>query len=240
MSDMLRTGAAAGAALVVVCAFGTFGTKPASAAPPQTLAGTGFRVAARLGVTSVSPSRTYTVTFASARLKKRYAPYLTGAVAQMRAAGVRIAMGGVESVDPARCPPWGHIQYTQTYRPLGRGGYSKGLPCPHPAKGVAAGGVVTMDSEYFDGTWHMTPHELRNTFVHEMLHTLGLDHPNLDLDGDGEAARYECVTGPDGVKPVMCSPNGGYADAAAAGRLTPFEEKALRAMLANARGAGAG
>ena len=59
----------------------------------------------------------------------------------------------MEHVDPAACPPWGHIQYTQTYRPMGRGGYSRGMPCPAPDKGVAAGGVVTMDSEYFDGTW---------------------------------------------------------------------------------------
>jgi hypothetical protein len=42
------------------------------------------------------------------------------------------------------------------------------------------------------------------------------------------------------VNPVLSPPNGRYAHAAAAGRLTPFEEKALRAMLANARGAGAG
>ncbi|WP_314172517.1 zinc metalloprotease [Streptomyces winkii] len=233
---MLRTGIAVGAALVVTCAFGV---TPAHAAR-LTVRGTGFQVAARLGVTSVSPSRPYTVTFASAELKRRYTPHLTGAVAQLRAAGVRITVGGVESVDPAGCPSWGHIQYTQTYRPMGRGGYSRGMPCPYPEDGVAAGGVVTMDSEYFDGTWHIPAHKLRNTFVHEMLHTLGLDHPNRDLDGDGTVGRYECVAGPGGVKPVMCSPNGGFTTQYGAGRLTAFDTAGLRAMLANAALQGAG
>jgi hypothetical protein len=226
---MLRTGIAVGAALVVTCAFGV---TPAHAAR-LTLAGTGFQVAARLGVTSVSPSRPYTVTFASAELKRRYTPYLTAAVAQVRAAGLKLTIGGVESVEPSRCPPWGHIQYTQTYRPLGLGGYSRGMPCPDPGKGVAAGGIVTMDSEYFDGTWHIAPYKLRNTFVHELLHTLGLDHPNIDVDGDGAVERYECATGSHGTRPVMCSPSGGYRSPNA-GKLTGFDLAGLRAMLANA------
>lgn len=233
---MLRTGVAVGAALVVTCAFGV---TPARSTPGPTLAGPGFQVAARLGITSVSPSRPYTVTFASVRLKKRYVPYLTGAVAQLRATGVRIRIGGAESVDTGRCPPWGHIQYTQSYRPLGRGGYSRGMPCPGPSKGVAAGGIVTMDSEYFDGTWHIAPYQLRNTFVHELLHTLGLDHPNRDLDGDGAARAYECVAGPGGVSPVMCSPNGGHKGADAGG-LTAFDTAGVEALLTNSGRQGGG
>lgn len=232
---MLRTLLAAGAALVVMCAFSV---TPAGAAPLLTLAGPGFQVAARLGTTSVSPSRPYVVTFGSARLKRRYAPYLRAAVAQIRAAGVRIAVGGTESgADTRGCPPWGHIRYTESYRPMGHGGYSRGVPCPARA-GVAAGGEVTMDSEYFDGSWHIAPHQLRNTVVHELLHTLGLAHPNRDLDGDGTARAYECVTGPGGLRPVMCSPNGGHATPGEAGRLTPHDMAGLRAMLANARRAG--
>lgn len=228
---MLRTGIAVGAALVVTCAFGV---TPAHAAR-ITLEGTGFQVAARLGVISVSPSRPYTVTFASAELRERYVPHLTAAVAQMRAAGVKVTIGGLEHVDPAVCPPWGHVQYTQTYRPMGRGGYSRGMPCPAPEKGVAAGGVVTMDSEYFDGTWVIAPHQLRNTFVHEMLHTFGLGHPNRDLDGDGGVEYYECATGSHGTRPVMCSPNGGHGTARSAGRLTAFDIAGLKALLANSR-----
>lgn len=153
---------------------------------------------------------------------------------------MKLAVGGVEDVDPARCPPWGHIQYTQTYRPTGRGGYSSGMPCPDPADGVSTGGVVTMDSEYFDGTWRIAPYKLRNTFVHEMLHTLGLGHPNRDLDGDGAAEPYECAAGPRGVTPVMCLPNGGHRTAGTAGGLTSFDSVGLRALLANAQHQGGG
>lgn len=233
---MLRTGIAATAALVLTCAFGV---TPAHAAR-LTLRGTGFQVASRLGVTALGPARQYTVTFASAELRRRYTPYLTDAVAQMREAGVRLTVGGVESVDPSRCPPPGHVQYTQTYRPVKRGGFSMGMPCPDPEGGVAAGGVVTMDSEYFDGTWHIAPYKLRNTFVHEMLHALGLDHPNLDLDGDGTAGPYECAAGPGGVRPVMCSPNGGHRTPGRAGTLTPFDMAGLRALVANGERQGAG
>lgn len=233
---MLRTGTALGTALIVTCAFSV---TPAHAAR-LTVNGTGFRLATRLGVTSVSPSRHYEITFASAELKRRYAPHLRPAAAQLRQVGVRMSVGGVERVDGARCPPEGHIHYTEKYRPAGRGGFSLGVPCPYPARGVAAGGVVTMDSEYRDGTWRMAPYHLRNTAVHEMLHAFGLDHPNLDLDGDGAVSPHECPrAGPRGVRPVMCSPNGGYADAAA-GRLTPFDLAAVSALLANHRLRGAG
>lgn len=227
---MLRTGMAVGTALVVTCAFCV---TPAHAAR-LTVNGSGFRLATRLGVTSVSPSRQYEVTFASVELKRRYKPHLTAAAAQLRAAGMKMSVGGVERADPPGCPPVGNIHYTEEYRPAGRGGYSLGMPCRHPERGVAAGGVVTMDSEYGDGTWHMAPHRLRNTAVHEMLHALGLDHPNLDLDGDGAASPYECPTGAHGTRPVMCSPNGGYANARA-GRLTGFDLAAVDALLANAR-----
>ncbi|WP_070017962.1 hypothetical protein [Streptomyces nanshensis] len=233
---MLRTGIAAGAALVMTCAFGV---TPESGARPA-VRGTGFQVASRLGVTAVSPVRPYTVTFGSAGLKTRYTPYLTAAARQLREAGVRIRIGGGESVAADRCPPRGHIHYTQAYRPVRRGGYSLGLPCTAPPDGVAAGGVVTMDSEYFDGTWDIAPYKLRNTFVHELLHTLGLDHPNRDLDGDGTAGPYECVTGPGGVRPVMCSPNGGHRTPESAGRLTRFDLDGVRALLANAQRQGAG
>ena len=118
---------------------------------------------------------------------------------------MRISLGGVEPVRPGVCPPPGHIQFTETYRPLGRGGFSKGMPCPDPPQGVAAGGVVAMNSEYFDGSWYISPHKLRNTFVHELLHTLGLDHTNTDLDEDGVVEAYECVTDAGGRRPVMCS-----------------------------------
>ncbi|HWM39414.1 MAG TPA: hypothetical protein VNS49_20085 [Streptomyces sp.] len=230
---MLRTGIIFGTALTVTCALAVIPATPVHASAPTTK-GTGFKLTTQFGVTSVSPSRRYEVTFASADLKKRYAPYLTTAVSQVKSAGVKIAIGGVEQVDRAKCPPPGHIQYTEMYRPLGRGGYSQGVPCPHPANGVAAGGIVAMNSEYFDGTWHISAYKLRNTFVHEMLHALGLDHPNLDLNHNGVVEAYECVATSHGNKPVMCSPNGGYSTANA-GKLTGYDTNGIKALLANAR-----
>ncbi len=233
---MRRTGLIFGTALTVVCALSA---PPAQAAAPLTTKGPGFKISTQLGVTSVSPTRPYTVTFASADLKRRYTPYLATALSQLRAAGVRISFGGVETVRRGTCPPAGHIHYVETYRPLGRGGFSKGMPCADPPGGVALSGVVAMDSEYFDGSWYISRHKLSNTFVHEMLHTLGLDHPNLDLDEDGVVETYECVTDEGGLKPVMCSPNGGYRTSGAA-ELTGLDLDGIKALLANARAGGGG
>jgi hypothetical protein len=227
---MLRTGIVFGTALTVMCALAV---TPVHAAELVTK-GTGFKLTTQLGVTSVSPSRPYTVTFASAELKKRYAPRLTVAVSQLRSAGLKVSIGGVERTDPPKCPPAGHIQYTERYRPMKMGGYSRWITCPDPVSGVAEGGVVIMDSEYYDGSWYISPHKLRNTIVHEMLHTLGLGHPNLDLNRNGVVETYECVATSHGAKPVMCSPNGGY-ETSRAGRLTAYDIDGIKALLANAR-----
>ncbi|MGW8374898.1 hypothetical protein [Streptomyces sp. ODS28] len=207
-----------------------------SYADPLPVRGWGWKLTSQLGVTSLSPSRQYTVTFATAAMKKRYTPYLTAAVAQVNAAGVHLEIGGVERVDVTRCGPVGHIQLTEAYRPLdGKPGYSRGAPCPRPARGVGAGGAVAVDSEYWDGTWHIENHKLRNTIVHELLHALGLDHPNTDLDGNGRTTRYECPKTPEGDHPVMCSPNGGHRTPLEAGRLLPYDIKALKTLVANAK-----
>lgn len=233
---MLRTGLIFGTALTVTCALAV---TPVRADALLTTQGDGFRLTTQFGVSAVDPSRPYRVTFASAELERRYSPYLTDAAAQLRAAGVRITVGGVEHGDAAECPPVGHIRYTEEHRPMGRGGFSRGLPCPHPAGGLAAGGVVAMDREYFDGSWYISPYKLRNTFVHEMLHVLGLDHPNRDLNGNGVVETYECAASEKGVKPVMCSPNGGYRGSGA-GKLTPFDLDGVEALLANAARRGTG
>ncbi|MBQ1164185.1 hypothetical protein KBZ21_39980, partial [Streptomyces sp. A73] len=44
------------------------------------------------------------------------------------------------------------------------------------------------NSEYWTG-WPISKAHLTNTIVHEVLHALGLDHPNTDLDGDGTVSR---------------------------------------------------
>ncbi|GAA5610758.1 hypothetical protein CP981_07685 [Streptomyces platensis] len=222
------------AAAFAVCALAAVPTRAATLATK----GTGWKLTTQLGVTGLSPGRQYTITFATSAMKTRYTPYLTAAVAQAKAAGLKLAIGGVEPVNPATCGPVGHIQFTELYRPLGRPGFSQGMPCPNPPKGVGTGGIVAIDSEYWDGTWPMPAYKLRNTLVHEPLHALGLDHPNLDLNKDGKTADYECAANPSGETPIMCSPNGGYRTATGMGRLTGFDLNGLKALLANARAQG--
>ncbi|MGA5271715.1 hypothetical protein NCG97_30625 [Streptomyces lydicamycinicus] len=222
------------AAALAVCALAALPTQAAT----LTTKGRGWKLTTQLRVTSLSPGRQYTITFATSAMKTRYTPYLTAAVSQAKAAGLKLAIGGVEPVNPAKCGPVGHIQFTELYRPLGRAGYSQGMPCPNPSKGVGTGGIVAIDSEYWDGTWPIPAYKLRNTLVHEPLHALGLDHPNLDLNKDGKTADYECVAAPSGETPIMCSPNGGYRTAPGTGRLTGFDLDGLKALLANARAQG--
>ncbi|GHJ21596.1 hypothetical protein [Streptomyces albus] len=214
----------------------TLTASQATAAGVRT-AGTGWKTATVLGVTSASPTRTYTITFATEQLRQRYTPYYTQALPQIRDAGIHIELGGVEPVDPNRCGPDWHIQITEMYRPLGTPGWSQGMPCPFPPQGMSRGGIVAYDSEYWDGTWDIKEHHLKNTIVHEVLHTLGLDHPNVDLDGDGKVAPYECVATSYGNKPIMCSPNGGYSTANA-GKLVGYDVNGLKALVANANNQG--
>lgn len=221
------------AVAVALAAVSALSVGPSQAATVVTQ-GLNWQAATRLGVTSISPSRQYTITFASEALRQRYTPYLTAAVAQAQQIGVRLAIGGVEPVDPNKCGPAGHIQYMEMYRPVGTPGWSQGMPCPFPAGGATTGGIVAIDSEYWDGSWPIPQHKLRNTIVHEMLHALGLDHPNRDLNGDGTVSSYECVKDSAGITPVACSPNGGYPDSRA-GRLTKADLTGLSVLLRNAR-----
>ncbi|OEV30887.1 hypothetical protein AN219_08130 [Streptomyces nanshensis] len=231
---MFRRAVVTAAALAAAVAWSVF---PASAAAVTTK-GTGWKLTSDLGVTSASPSRTYTVTFKTEALRKRYTPYLQPAVRQVEAAGLHLRIGGVEPNDPSRCGPAYHIQFMELYRPLGTPGWSQGMPCPGQPRGLGRGGLVAIDSEYWDGSWVIADHVLRNTVVHEMLHALGLDHPNSDLDKDGRAEPYECVATRYGNKPVMCSPNGGYRTAANKGRLTGYDIDGIKALLKNARAQG--
>ncbi|WP_030992241.1 hypothetical protein [Streptomyces sp. NRRL S-1813] len=228
----MRKPLACAAAALAACALTT---TPTHAATLKT-AGTGWKLASQLGVTSISPFRQYTITFATTAMKARYTPLLAPAVAQIKAAGVKITIGGVEAVNPAKCGPVGHIQITELYRPMGKAGFSQGMPCPNPAKGVGVGGIVAYDSEYWTG-YRIETYKLRNTLVHEPLHALGLDHPN-SRDAAGQEIPYGCVATSYGNTPVMCSPNGGYKTATNMGKLTGYDTNGLKALLANARAQG--
>ncbi|AOP47499.1 hypothetical protein [Streptomyces lydicus] len=230
----MRKALAGAAAALTACAVIT--TPTPTQAATLTTAGTGWKIATRLGVTSISPSRTYLITFATETLRKRYTPLLAPAVPQINAAGVHLKIGGVETVNPAKCGPAYHVQIIELYRPMGRAGFSQAMPCPNPARGVGTGGIVAYDSEYWTG-YPIEPYKLRNTLVHEPLHALGLDHPNR-LDAAGKEYPYACVATSYGNTPLMCSPNGGYKTATAMGHLTGYDTNGLKALLANAKAQG--
>ncbi|MGW7247716.1 hypothetical protein [Streptomyces decoyicus] len=228
----MRKTLACAAATLAACAL----TATPTHAAALKAAGTGWKLTTQLGVTSISPSKTYTITFATETMRKRYTPLLTPAVAQINSAGVHLKLGGVEPVNPSKCGPAGHIQITELYRPMGRAGFSQGMPCPNPPKGVGIGGIVAYDSEYWTG-YKIETYKLRNTIVHEPLHALGLDHPN-QRDATGTEIPYACVATSYGNTPIMCSPNGGYKTTTNMGKLTGYDLNGLKALIANARAQG--
>ncbi|MFE5854765.1 hypothetical protein ACFQ61_16355 [Streptomyces sp. NPDC056500] len=197
------------------------------------LEGNGWKLLSNDRVTSIEPGTVFTVTFTSTALKTKYTPYLTRSIAQLQAEGVNISIGGVTNVDPAVCPPTkGTIQFAEVYRPLnGQPGMSRALPC-WTGDNAAWGGHVQMNSEYWTG-WYLPTYMLNNVFPHEMLHVIGLDHPNKDLNGDGTVAAGECVATSSGNKPIMCSPNGGYSTTADQGKLVGFDTAGVRQLIAN-------
>ncbi|MCR8576426.1 hypothetical protein [Streptomyces sp. Isolate_219] len=211
---------------------------PASAAETPTYSGTGWKITNQYGVYGMSPTQAFTVTFASQEIKDRWAPMLTTAVSQLNALGVKITVGGVESyTSDSLCPTRGHVYFSEKFQPLGKPGFSQGLPCYNTVDHSAWGGWVFMDSEYGDGSWSLTYNAWRNLPTHEMMHTLGLDHPNDDKygDGDGVTENFECPYGTEGAKPVMCSPNGGFKTTPYAGRLSDQDRAGVTALLNNGR-----
>lgn len=201
------------------------------------MVGTGWRIATMCNAYCLSPSQQFTITFASQALKDRYTPFLTAALDQLNTAGVHIAIGGIETPDYSTVPPRGHIQWAEAYRPIGTPGMSQGLPCYNTADNSVWGGYVRIDSEYWDGTWTLTDVKRKNIFPHELLHTLGLDHPNSDMNNDGVVASYEVVKDAAGVTPLMTSPNGGFQDTRA-GTLTPYDLTGIKQLLTNATALG--
>jgi hypothetical protein len=228
---------AASAAALAVCALTATPTQAATI----TTVGTGWNLASQLGVTSASPSQTYTVTYQSDAVRRFYAPQIQRAVDQINSTtDLNIAIGGVEAMDPNACGPDFHIQVLELKNPMGDGhpGWSQGMPCPNPAQGMSRGGIVAMNSTYRSGEWDIKQETLQNTSVHEVLHAIGLDHPNYDADKDGTIEPYECVATSYGNKPIMCSPNGGYSTWNNVGKLVGYDVNGLTALLANARAQG--
>lgn len=200
--------------------------------------GNGWKLQSKHHITGIAPGTTFTVTFTSKALKTKYTPYLNRSIAQLKAEGVDISLGGVTEVDAGVCPPKGTIQFDEVYRPHnGEPGMSRALPCWASGE-VARGGHVQINSEYWDG-WTLPEYMLHNVFPHEMLHVIGLDHPNTDVNGDGDVSAGECVKTSYGNKPVMCNPNGGYGTSTNQGKLVGFDLAGVKQLLANGKAAAA-
>ncbi|MFJ6608189.1 zinc metalloprotease [Streptomyces lydicus] len=195
--------------------------------------GTGWRITAQFRTYCLSPTQQYLITFPTQEQQDRYTPSLTPAVNQLTALGLNLAFGGIETFDYSVIPPRGHIQYGDVYRPLGTAGTSQGLPCYNKADNSVWGGYARIDSEYWDGSWYLDEVTKKNLLIHELGHTLGLDHPNSDMNNDGKIDRFEVVKDPSGVSPTMTSPNGGYKDSRA-GTFTTYDLNGFKQLLANA------
>jgi hypothetical protein len=211
------------------------GTASSASAATPVYQGTGWKIANQYGVYATSPTQQFTVTFSTQAIKDRWGTKLTTAISQLNTLGLHITVGGIEAPPaPGTCPVKGHVNFSEKFQPLGQPGYSQGLPCYNTTDHSSWGGVVFMDSEIGDGTWHFDDWLMYSAPVHEMGHALGLDHPNTDLDGDGVIEAYECPYGTEGAKPVMCSPNGGFHTQAYWGRLSDQDRNGFKQLLTNA------
>ncbi|MEU1078192.1 hypothetical protein ABZ404_37010 [Streptomyces sp. NPDC005878] len=206
---------------------------------PALYNGPGWQIETSAGIHSLAPDE-YTIVFADTTARTKLTPYLTGPAAQVQAVtGVPVTVTTtIDTTPTTNCPPRHRIVVHYTYRPLGSPGYSQALPCYNTADGSAWGGHVLIDTEYWTvPAWFSTNATVneamrRNAVTHELGHLVGLDHPNTDLDGDGTAEPYECVTD-GGIRPVMCSPNGGYTTASGGGKYTDADLNGLRQLAAN-------
>jgi hypothetical protein len=227
---------AAGAALALLPAVS------ASAASTQIYSGKGWKALA--GIHSLSGDGTgYTIQFASADAKTKLSPAAKQAAAQLTSVtGIKFTISTTIKASTEACAttPRHVLTLGAKYRPLdGQAGMSGGWNCYNTADHSAWGGWAWIDTEYFTvPNWFSTDKtvnasKIKNAITHELGHTIGLDHPNKDLNGDGTVAGFECDLTSDKFLPVMCSPNGGYTAAATGGNFTSLETPGLKQLAAN-------
>ncbi|MFJ1747192.1 hypothetical protein ACIOJD_13240 [Streptomyces sp. NPDC088116] len=101
----------------IAAAVALLATANPAVAADRPLEGNGWRLQSKHRITSIAPGTAFTITFTSTALKTKYTPYLTRSIAQLKAEGVNISIGGVTNIDPGMCPPTkGTIQFAEVYR----------------------------------------------------------------------------------------------------------------------------
>jgi hypothetical protein len=217
-------------------------TEVQAATPGQVTEGPGWKLDP-YEVTSIEPV-TYTVTFDSVEARTRLMPYFTAQVQEMtrHTPGTRFVVS--TTIQPVNwiapgvigCHQYRTIVAGLKYRPLGVSGTGWGGNC-YSAEHVLTSGVMLLDTEWWYAGWFasdplLNERYVKNAVLHEFGHSVGLDHPNVDRNGDGVAAPYECIIGDRRVHPVMCSPNGGNRDSLA-GMYTSMDAAGLNALVSN-------
>ncbi|MGW6268157.1 hypothetical protein [Streptomyces sp. NPDC055060] len=245
---------------VVAAAAGLVALSNPAHAAGDVYKGTGWRILTGQGIQSLSPDP-YVIKIvkptASAKLSAAQAKT---AEAQLRAqlkksaaqltsvTGTKftLASGYQKQVTACSAAERHVIAVGMKYRPFTPGskpGYSQAHPCSASGNQSAWGGWIWMDSEYWNGDWHIDSYRLQNLISHELGHSIGLDHANVDgSDANRTADPYECATNSSKDLPVMCSPNGGHAIGKGgsvtrakkyAGQYTKWDIAGLKALKAN-------
>jgi hypothetical protein len=210
----------------------------------QIYSGTGWKIDDESGLYSLSGDGTgYTLQFADAEAQTELGADVKQAAAQLTSVtGVKFTVSTTLKPSPENCAdqPRHVMTLAVKYRPLdNQKGFSRALQCYNSGDHSAWGGWAFMDSEYWTvPNWFSTDKTVntsktKNAITHEIGHMVGLDHPNVDLNGDGEIADFECAPTPKNYLPVMCSPNGGYVAAADGGNFTSLDVPGLKQLAAN-------
>ena len=210
-----------------------------SSSPAQTnepvLSGEGWTTFRDIPITSIDSTYPYVLNFGSEAAESRLRPYAEDVARQLReTTGLDITVSTDLNQDGERTcytHPYHQITLGLKKSPVPTEGNSRAYPCYSTGDNSAWGGWLFMDADYWSRPGWFCGHEarnesaIRNAVLHEVVHVLGLDHPNRD----GEP--FECV--PEGVQPVMCSPRGGYLSATNGGTLTTYDKAGLVQLVEN-------